>query len=129
MIHIQPTSEMIALVMSICHRTGLTPAELVAILTEIPDDTVSQYRTLLLAESWPQIFSAYLTGGYPACAEPAMRDLLARAYVVSLCYSTHASPSLLLNAATTCAATWQGPAKPNSLYAAAMLHEMADHMG
>ena len=66
-------------VLSICRRSGLTPAELAWILAEIPDDSVSQYRSYLLGEVWPNIFSAYLSGGYPACAEPGVRPLLARA--------------------------------------------------
>jgi outer membrane autotransporter protein len=36
---------------------------LAAILAEIPDDAVSQYRSYLLAEVWPNIFTAYLSGG------------------------------------------------------------------
>ena len=62
--------EVNARVLSLCRRSGLAPVELAAILAEIPDDAVSQYRSYLLAEVWPNIFTAYLSGGYPACAEP-----------------------------------------------------------
>ena len=65
--------EVTARVLSLCRRSGLAPAELAAILAEIPDDAVSQYRSYLLAEVWPNIFTAYLSGGYHACAEPTVR--------------------------------------------------------
>jgi hypothetical protein len=98
-------------------------------LAEIPDDAVSQYRSHLLADAWPDIFSAYLAGGYGACAEPHVRPLLARAYLASYCHATGTPPSVLADAAASCAATWHEPPVPASTHAAAMLHEMADHLG
>ena len=115
-------------VLSICRRSGLTPAELASILAEIPDDSVSQYRSYLLGEVWPNIFTAYLAGGYPACAEPGVRPLLARAYLASYCHATGVKPSLLAAAATACAASWQEVPMSATSHAAAMLHEMADHL-
>jgi hypothetical protein len=97
-------------------------------LAEIPDDSVSQYRTQLLAEAWPNIFTAYLSGGYPACAEPGVRLLLARAYLASYCHATGVQPSVLAKAAACCASSWQAAPMSASLQAAAMLHEMADHI-
>jgi hypothetical protein len=115
-------------VLSLCRRSGLAPAELATILAEIPDDAVSQYRSYLLAEVWPNIFTAYLSGGYPACAEPDVRPLLARAYLASYCHATGVRPSLLASAAAAYAPHWDEAPMPASSHAAAMLHEMADHI-
>ena len=115
-------------VLSLCRRSGLAPGELAAILAEIPDDAVSQYRSYLLAEVWPNIFTAYLSGGYHACAEPTVRPMLARAYLASYCHATGVKPSLLADAAAACAPHWNEAPMPASSHAAAMLHEMADHI-
>lgn len=125
---IQSLHEATARVALLCRRSGLSPAELAAILGEIPDDAVSQYRSYLLAEAWPNIFTAYLSGGYHACAEPSMRPLLARAYLASYCHATGVKPSLLAEAAAACAPHWDEAPLPPSSHAAAMLHEMADHI-
>src|SRR5512147_130704 len=111
-------------VLLLCRRSGLAPAELATILAEIPDEAVSQYRSYLLAEVWPNIFTAYLSGGYPACAEPDVRPLLARAYLASYCHATGVRPSLLADAAAACAPHWDEAPMPASSHAAAMLHEM-----
>jgi hypothetical protein len=124
----QSPIEATARVLSLCRRSGLAPAELAAILAEIPDDSVTQYRAYLLAEVWPNIFTAYLSGGYHACAEPTVRPLLARAYLVSYCHTTGVKPSLLVAAAAACAPHWNEEPMPASSHAAAMLHEMADHI-
>jgi hypothetical protein len=121
-------NELESRVTSLCRRSGMTPAELSTLLAEIPDDAVSQYRTHLLANAWPNIFTAYLAGGYPACAEPGVRPLLARAYLASYCHSTGVQPSLLAGAAAACATSWQETPLSASAHAAAMLHEMADHI-
>jgi hypothetical protein len=121
-------TELVSQVASLCRRSGMTPAELSNLLAEIPDDAVSQYRTHLLADAWPNIFTAYLAGGYHACAEPGVRPLLARAYVASYCHSTGVQPSLLAGAAAACATSWQEAPLSASAHAAAMLHEMADHI-
>ncbi len=125
---IQSLHEATTRVALLCRRSGLPPAELAAILGEIPDDAVSQYRSYLLAEAWPNIFTAYLSGGYHACAEPSMRPLLARAYLASYCHATGVKPSLLAEAAAACAPHWDEAPLPPSSHAAAMLHEMADHI-
>ena len=125
---IQSQVETSARVLLLCRRSGLAPAELAAILGEIPDDAVSQYRSYLLAEAWPNIFTAYLSGGYHACAEPSMRPLLARAYLASYCHATGVKPSILAEAAAACAPHWDEAPMPPSSHAAAMLHEMADHI-
>jgi len=125
---IQSLHEATTRVALLCRRSGLSPAELAAILGEIPDDAVSQYRSYLLAEAWPNIFTAYLSGGYHACAEPSMRPLLARAYLASYCHATGVKPSLLAEAAAACAPHWDEAPLPPSSHAAAMLHEMADHI-
>jgi hypothetical protein len=115
--------------MTLCRHSGLTPRELMAILAEIADDAVAQYRSQLLAEAWPDIFTAYLAGGYRACGEPPVLPLLARAYVASYCHATGVQPSALREAAGACAASWEEAPLTGSLHAAAMLHEMADHLG
>ncbi len=120
--------EVNARVLSLCRRSGLAPVELAAMLAEIPDDAVSQYRSYLLAEVWPNIFTAYLSGGYPACAEPTVRPLLARAYLASYCHATGVKPSVLADAAEACAPHWNEAPLPAPSHAAAMLHEMADHI-
>jgi hypothetical protein len=120
--------EVVSRVKLICRRSGLTPAELAAILAEIPDGSVSQYRSQLLAEAWPNIFTAYLAGGYVACAEPQVRPLLARAYLASYCHATGIAPSLLAAAAANFAGHWHEPPMASSTHAAAMLQEMADHI-
>jgi hypothetical protein len=125
---IQSPVEVTSSVLLLCRRSGLAPAELATILAEIPDDSVSQYRSHLLAEVWPNIFTAYLSGGYPACAEPGVRPLLARAYLASYCHATGVKPSLLVDAATACAGNWHEAPMSASSHAAAMLHEMADHI-
>ena len=124
----QSTVDPYARVLLLCRRSGLAPAELAAILAEIPDDAVSQYRSYLLAEVWPNIFTAYLSGGYHACAEPGMRPLLARAYLASYCHATGVKPSLLAEAAAAYAPHWNEAPMPASSHAVAMLHEMADHI-
>jgi hypothetical protein len=121
-------TEVIARVKSLCRRSGLTPTELAALLAEIPDDSVSQYRSHLLAEAWPNIFTAYLAGGYHACAEPHVRPLLSRAYLASYCHATGFAPSVLAAAAAHCAAHWHESPMAASSHAAAMLQEMADHI-
>ncbi|MFN8468783.1 MAG: hypothetical protein U0X20_24705 [Caldilineaceae bacterium] len=124
----QSPVEATARVLSLCRRSGLAPAELAAILAEIPDDAVSQYRSYLLAEVWPNIFTAYLSGGYHACAEPHVRPQLARAYLASYCHATGVKPSLLADAAAAYAPHWNETPMAASSHAAAMLHEMADHI-
>jgi hypothetical protein len=125
---LQFPTELSTRVTTLCRRSGLTPGELHSILAEIPDDAVAQYRAHLLAEAWPDIFSAYLAGGYGACGEPQVRPLLARAYVASYCHATGVRPSVLADAAAQHSGSWAEVPMTASLHAAAMLNEMADHM-
>ena len=55
-------------------------------------------------------------------------DEAARAYLASYCHATGVKPSLLAEAAAACAPHWDEAPLPPSSHAAAMLHEMADHI-
>jgi hypothetical protein len=115
-------------VIALCRRTGLSPDELACILAEIRHDDVRGYRVFTLAKLLPEVVTAYLHGGYAACAAPDVRPMLARAYVASWCHANGAQPSALANAACHLAGHGTANAAHAPEYAEAMWQEMGEHV-
>jgi hypothetical protein len=122
-VHHNETNREIA---ALCRLTGLSPEDVAAILAEITNDDLRAYRAHLLADALPSLFSAYLSGGYTACAAPDVWPGLVRACVASFCCINGLKPSLLAPIARRNAGGLTGIYAPTPEDAAAMMYELDD---